>query len=235
MRFTSFSDKGGAQLNTDSVTRLIQDNVCAFITTDGGAFCGDIVAPIVEEAIIESLKKDMRVNSAVLRSCFENAHKKLSEKAIEDDGFKNAAVSCAVLIIDSDNAIWGHIGNCRIYRLKSGRIKSVTADHTNAYRKYKNKEIEYDKIAENDNGDLIVSINALGSADADISAVERHRNSGAFLLCSDGFWKNISTKNILTFAKSSLGAKEWLSSMLSHIEKNANPDTAGISAITIAF
>lgn len=233
MRFSAFSHQGGQKLNCDSISKITQDGVCAFILSDGGSFCGDIVSSLICNTANSELKQDLRVDSAVLGRCFKKIQDTILEKTNEDEGFKNASASCAILIANKDRAVWGHIGNCRIYRLKRNKIISVTDDHTNAFKKFANKEIEYEDIAKYDDGSVLIGINAQNAIDADISDVKRINENNSFLMCSDGFWKGIDINTIQDFKKKSNGTKAWLGAMLTHIEKNVKNDCDSISAVAI--
>lgn len=235
MRFSTFSHKGARIQNCDKVEKIIQDGVCAFIVTDGGSFCGDIAAELICAAATDELKKDLRVDSAVLGNCFRAIQKTVTEKAAEEDGFNNVYASCAILIFDKDKAIWGHIGNCRIYCLKKSKVTFITDDHTGAFKKFSQKDIEYNDIAKYDDGTLLISINAKNTIPADISEVRKTLEQYSFLLCTDGFWKNIDMEAIQDFKNESSGAKEWLASMLSIVEKRAKVDSDSISAIAITM
>ncbi len=235
MRFSTFSYKGGCEQNRDKVEKIIQDGVCAFIVTDGGSFCGDIAAELICTAATDELKKDLRVDSAVLGNCFSVIQKTVTEKASEESGFGNVYASCAILIFDKDKAIWGHIGNSRIYCLKKSKVTFVTDDHTGAFKKFSQKDIEYNDIPKYDDTTLLISISAKNTIPADISEVKKTGEQYSFLLCTDGFWKNIDLEAIQDFKKESDSAKTWLASMLTIVEKRAKADSDSISVVAITM
>ncbi len=235
MRFTTFSHKGSRAQSSDRVEKIIKDGVCAFVLADGGGFCGDIAAELICTTATEELKKDLRVDSAILNSCFDTIQKTLTQKAEVEEGFKNICASCAILLFDKDKAIWGHIGNSRIYCLKGSKVISVTDDHTEAFKKFSQNEIKYNDIAKLDNGTLLISINPQNTIGADISDVKRIGEQHSFLICSDGFWKNIDIDAMQDFKKESDGTKTWLGSMLSVVEKRAAADCDSISAVAISL
>ncbi len=235
MRSTIFSHKGGRTQNSDRAEKIIQDGVCAFVLADGGDFGGDIVAELICTTAAEELKKDLRVDSGIISNCFEVIRKTITRKAEQEEGFKNVCASCAILLFDKGKAIWGHIGNCRIYCLKSSKVVSVTDDHTEAFKKFSQNEIKYNDIAKHDNGTLLISINAKNTISADVSDIKKIGEQHSFLICSDGFWKNIDTEAIQDFKKESDNTKTWLASMLSVIEKKAKADCDSISAVAISM
>lgn len=235
MRFTTFTNKGTAKLNTDAVARFIEGNVCAFVVVDGGEFCGDIVSPIIMNAIKTELKSNIKVNSTVIRDCFRRAVDSIKAKALEDEGFKNIKASGAMLITDGKKAVWGHIGNCRIYRLFRGKIKEVSQDHTLAYRDFMEKKISFEDIAKQDSFPPLVSINAENDVDADMSKVKKLFFKYSFILCSDGFWKNILPAEIENSAKMHDSTKMSLCQMIDYIEGHNISECDSASAIVLTI
>lgn len=231
MRFTTFTNKGTRENNTDTVSRIMFGNVCAFVVVDGGEFCGDISAPIIADAIKAELKADMRVNGAVVRNCFRAANAAIKQKAEEDSGFKNVKASGAVLITDGNKAVWGHIGNCRIYRLLRGKIREITSDHTCAYKDYLENKISFEDIAENDNSELMVSISADNEVDADVSNIKKLFFNYSFILCTDGFWKNLTGSEIEESITQS--TKLSLCKMIDKIESHNITECDSVSAIVV--
>jgi len=231
MRFTTFTNKGTRENNTDVVLRIMDGNVCAFVVVDGGEFCGDIAAPIIADVIKAELKSDMRVNGAIVRNCFRAANAAIKQKSDEDFGFKNVKASGAILITDGNKAVWGHIGNCRIYRLLHGKIREITSDHTQAYRDYVENKIAFEDIAENENCELMVSINADNEVDADVSNVKKLFFNYSFILCTDGFWKNIANTEIEESISKS--TKVSLCAMIDKIESHGIIECDSVSAIVV--
>lgn len=233
MRFTIFSNKGGMEKSTDAVLRVLDDDACVFVVVDGGEFCGDIAAPIIMEAIQNEFKGGIKVNDAFIKKCVRAAIEKLKEKTAESDGFKKVKASCAMLVTDGKKAIWGHIGNCRIYRLKSGKIKELTNDHTTAWKSFENKEISFGDVSKKDKWPPLVSISYDNDIEPDVSKVKNLFYEYSFILCTDGFWKNISGDEIEKCAKSHGNTKVCLCKMIDYVESNCDSDCDSVSAIMV--
>ena len=233
MRFTMFTNKGGQEKNTDAVTRILDGDACAFVVVDGGEFCGDIAAPLILETIQNELKNGIKVSDALIKRCIRAASDKLKEKAEESDGFKKVKASCAMLITDGKKVIWGHIGNCRIYRMKNGKIKELTNDHTNAWKAFVNKELSFEEVSSNDKWPPLVSISYDNDLDADVSKVKSLFCEYSFLICTDGFWKNINGDEIEKCTKSHENTKVCLCKMIDFIEAKCNEDCDSVSAIML--
>lgn len=233
MRFTTFTNKGTKDNNTDSVARFIDGNVCAFVVVDGGEFCGDIAAPIIMDAIKAKLKGNIKVSGALIRDCIRAASDAIKKKTMEDSGFKNVKASCAMLITDEKKAVWGHIGNCRIYRLSNGKIKEVTDDHTSAYKEFLEKKISFDEIAKKDVWPPLVSINSDNDVDGDVSKIKNLFFKYSFILCTDGFWKNLTGNDIENSAKLYDNTKLCLCRMIDSIEGHGLIECDSVSAIII--
>ncbi len=132
-----------------------------------------------------------------------------------------SAASMAILITDGSVAVWGNIGDCRIYLLRDNWLYEITPDHSDAYSLYEAGEIRYPKIRKNKTRYNLTRV--LGrDADAapSISQPEKLRKGDSFLICTDGFWENIHERQIEKTLKRSKDAQNWLDRMMKIIEKN---------------
>ena len=233
MRFTTFTNKGSRENNTDAVLRIIDGDACAFIVVDGGEFCGDIASSVIIDAIQTELKSGIKVSDALIKKCIRTASERIKEKCVENDGFKKVRASCAMLITDGRKVIWGHIGNCRIYRLKGGKIKELTNDHTSAYKEFAEKKISFSEIAQKDEWPPLVSICYDNDLDADVSKAKSLFFEYSFILCSDGFWKNISGDELEQSTKMYENTKVCLCKMIDRIEAKCGDECDSVSAIMV--
>ena len=63
--------------------------------------------------------------------------------------------SVAVLVTDCKKAVWGHLGDCRLYVIKNKLITEITSDHTAAFIDYEENETDYNDIRTNPNKNRI--------------------------------------------------------------------------------
>lgn len=215
-------DVGGRDRNEDSVTEnLLRDGGC-FAVADGlgGHTGGDIASACVTEALREAFYKYKPRGSDGLRELFSAAQDKLLKKA-EAEGKKGMRTTMAALIIYGNTAVWGHIGDSRLYHFRDGSAAHVTADHSVAYMSYLSGEISYDGIKDSpDQNRLIRCMGTPEKFKPDIAEPISIEPGDAFLLCTDGFWENISKEEIESSLKKSATASRWLAKMVRTVKKN---------------
>ena len=95
---------------------------------------------------------------------------------------------------------------------------------------------QYDEIKDSpDQNCLLRSIGSKERFKPEISLINSIEKGDAFLLCSDGFWEYISTKEVLEARKKSATASRWLAKMLRVVQSNGASVSLrdNISAITV--
>ena len=100
------------------------------------------------------------------------------------------------VVLEDDTLSAGHVGDCRLYRVRGDRIDILTSDHTMATDLLKMHLIT-SKQAENHPGrhQLTRSVGGEPFLRADIIR-EQIRPEDTYLICSDGLWGQISGEDI---------------------------------------
>lgn len=213
MDFASVTKQGEKDYNTDCLITYKDETSGCFVIADGRE------TPVAAEMSANSVLGDFKASGMITKSSvsdfFENAGKVL------DDYEVPTRTSMAVLLTDGSVAVWGNIGDCRIYLLRDNWLYEITADHSDAYELYKSGEIRYPKIRRQNGRHNLTKVLGKGlDAVPDSSIPEMIRPGDSFLICTDGFWENIHERKIEKTLKRSKTAEEWLDKMTAIIEKN---------------
>lgn len=111
---------------------------------------------------------------------------------------KSMATTIEMLFIKDNLAFWGHIGDSRIYHLRSGRIKQLTKDHSLVQKLLDEGFITHKQAANHPNKNIIMK--ALGDnpfVEADISKVKLNKfEKNGFFVCSDGVSNLVSESEL---------------------------------------
>lgn len=109
-----------------------------------------------------------------------------------------ATVVVALLQQDADGSrAWiGHIGNCRAYLLRAGRLYRLTTDHSVAQALLDHHVITPDEAR--NHPDALVSARRLGQEDQVEIEIEQNpiAEGDTLLLCSSGLWRLVSDQEI---------------------------------------
>ncbi len=236
MEVAKYCDIGDRSSNEDFVLEVNSEEGGLFIVADGlgGHQNGDIASKCVAETMRDFFLKGFTLDEEYMLNMFNEAQCKLL--SLSERYKADMRTTVVALLVYDNKAIWGNIGDSRLYYIKKRKISSITPDHSVAYISYLNKEIDYDEIK--DSPDQNVLIRSMGKEDRykpEISSLIEIEEGDSFLLCSDGFWEYISRDEILKTNIKSDSSLRWLAKMIRIIKKNSfnlkNKDNC--SAITI--
>lgn len=237
MKNISVSLIGGQKKNEDKTGKSRINDKCCFVVADGdGDGSGDLAADAVVSSILECFGKRPEVSREALSSYFDDTHDVLRELAAAEKRYRDMVVSAAVLITDGKKAVWGHIGNCRLYRFENGAIEEITNDHTRAFVEFYSGKITFDEIRKSDGRrTLLRSFADFNSYRPEFSDTADVTQKTVFLLCSDGFWEHIGEEDIQWALNRSKDLRGWLDDMLVHIDSVSDKKCDNISAVAVSI
>ena len=112
---------------------ILEESHCSFFAVADGKGVPD-ASQIVLNTMMEDMKANAEVTTSTLPKCFEHAQAVLEE--FQKESMLPGGCAAAVLLTDGDVALWGHIGDARIYHLQDGLLYDITPDHSEAYTLY---------------------------------------------------------------------------------------------------
>ncbi|MBS6832330.1 MAG: protein phosphatase 2C domain-containing protein [Eubacteriales bacterium] len=184
-----------------------------FVVSDGRETPGG--AQLCVESIITDFEDSGAITKSSIPDFLKNAHQKLSSAELMPKA------SAAVLLTDGDAAVWGNIGDCRIYQLRDNLLYEITPDNSEAYALYEAGKIRYPKIRKNAlRHRLTKQLGGECGPDENFSQPQKLRPGDSMLICTDGFWGSIHERQIEKTLKKSTSAQNWLDNMLKIVEKN---------------
>jgi len=228
VRHFEYSNAGGYSVNEDSVGCREGLAGCCFALADGlgGQGHGDVASQAAVELL---LKGAVRTRQDVARA-FE-----VAQRGVEgaQQWFPGARSTGVLLALRDGAALWGHVGDSRLYRFTRGRLAHVTADHSVSYMKHRSGAMDHNAIAlDEDRSGLL---RALGGKQSkpDIGVAPLRPGDDAFLLCSDGFWEYLRDEEILIDLLKSATPREWAEHMLLRHIRRARPGNDNYSLIAV--
>jgi serine/threonine protein phosphatase PrpC len=97
----------------------------------GGEEASRIAATRVPELYAES--GPQRSPPLALRKSLQQVNREIHRKGERDPAFRGMGTTCSVLVLLPRGALIGHVGDSRIYRIRSGRIEQLSRDHSLAW------------------------------------------------------------------------------------------------------
>jgi protein phosphatase len=104
--------------------------------------------------------------------------------------------TATVIVLDENSMAIGHVGDCRLYRLRNGRITLLTKDHSQAAELLRLRFISReDALQHPGRHQLTRSVGS--SLFLRVDLIKEKTNHGdSCLLCSDGFWSELEPLDI---------------------------------------
>jgi len=110
--------------------------------------------------------------------------------------FDNMQTTLTVIALEQGSMTIGHVGDCRLYRVRNGKIKLLTHDHTTASDLLQLHLISEEQVQQHPGRhQLTRSVGGEPVLHVDIIR-EQILPTDSYLLCSDGLWSEISDEEI---------------------------------------
>lgn len=142
-----------------------------------------------------------------------------------------------VLWLDAplERALWTHVGDSRLYRVRDGRCEVLTQDDSVVQHMVRSGLLTQEQGRAHPNKNQLLA--ALG-IDGEITPhtlteAAELRGGDAFLLCSDGWWDHFEPADIAAALARAESPEQWLADMRRQIVHNAAPRQDNYSAIAL--
>lgn len=182
----SFTHPGHIRMNNEDAY-FANDSSGLWIVCDGmgghqeGNFASHLVTDIFEEF---ELKGSFEQKIEAITSQFYNIHRILQKKVHKLGSDAVIGTTLVLLLIEGENAASIHSGDSRCYVVREGKLSMVTQDHA---RKIPSENGERKALTR--------ALCAPGELSLEVKKFQI-QSRDVFLLCSDGFYDNLSHNTI---------------------------------------
>ena len=200
----------------------------------GGAEASRRAVDALEAALCD---EDAEFSPASLTAAVLAAHEEVQSAQDQAHGIARMHSTVVVLWIDLDraSALWSHVGDSRLYRVRQGVAIALTSDDSIVQRMVDAGLITTEQAESHPQKNQLIA--ALGIEDG----VEPHTvpaphgllEGDAFLLCSDGWWGALDEDGISAALAHAAGPDDWLATMQEVIEALAAPRQDNFSAVAV--
>lgn len=201
-KFLKFSSPGAEKKYNEDAVEIIEtgSGVLAVLCDGvGGDYGGDLAARIaLKSAVYFFTSSDSDDYLQRIKLTIEDSNNFILNHSSTSTSLKGMATTFEILFIKDSFIYWGHIGDSRIYQLKSNRLYQITKDHSLVQKLLDEGFISH-KQAENHPQKNVI-IKALGNSEApeaDISKIRINENeTNRFFISSDGVTNLINDKEL---------------------------------------
>lgn len=232
------SKQGEREYNEDFAGVASHEGGWCFVLADGlgGHGGGDEASRLVAGYILEDFESRGEVSEIYLKRCFEESQKLLMEEQKRQNRIAEMKTTLVVLLAGPDAALWGHIGDSRLYCFQNKKLKSRTFDHSVPQMLVAAGEIKESQIRGHADRNRLLRVMGIpwDSPRYQLDGLEAYGKNTVFLLCTDGFWEWVNEKIMQSTLKKAGSPQEWLDAMEKEIQKNgAGKHMDNYSAIAV--
>jgi len=200
----------------------------------GGAEASRRAVDALEAALCD---EDAEFSPAALTAAVLAAHDDVQAAQDASHGLSRMHSTVVVLWIDLDrqSALWSHVGDSRLYRVRQGVVTALTSDDSVVQRMVDAGLITAAQAESHPQKNQLIA--ALGIEEGvephTVAAAHGLLEGDAFLLCSDGWWGAVDQDGITGALARATGPDDWLATMQQRIEAVAAPRQDNFSAIAV--
>jgi serine/threonine protein phosphatase PrpC len=201
-KYIKFSNAGfEKKFNEDAAEVIETENGLLALLCDGvgGDYGGDMASKIaIKSATYFFTTNDSNDYLERIKYSLEESNNFVINHSENSELLKSMATTIEMLFLKDNLAFFGHIGDSRIYHIRSGKIKQITKDHSLVQKLLDEGYITHQQAANHPNKNIIMK--ALGDnpfVDPDISKIKLNEyEDNKFFICSDGITNLVSNSEL---------------------------------------
>ena len=224
--------------NEDNMYNAITQNGLVSVVCDGmgGHVGGATASKIAVSTIIENLNNvyydDPRI---AIGESIDRANRAIIQKTTEQPELAGMGSTCVLLLVRSGKVYIGHVGDSRIYLVRSKRIVQLTKDHSYVQMLVDCGEITKEQAEHHPRKNEIT--NALGIPNMSPATVADDaivpEAGDCFVLCSDGLSGMVSDDTIckIISRQSEMNAQERVDRLVALANENGGVDNITVQLV----
>lgn len=233
------SETGHRPRNEDSCGYWTSDKGCCWVVSDGagGHGGGDKASQMVVGTTLELFSSAPEVSDQEVVRLLEGAHHAVVAAKRANPKGDDMHATAAVLLIDAalQAAVWGHVGDTRIYLFRQHRMLHRTRDHSLVQNMIDAGYGTADMIRGHPQRSLLTSaIGNSGELAISVSGTPTAVELGdTFFICSDGWWEYVEEHEMEALLDSATSLEGWLASMADLVVQRAGEYSDNYTAIVV--
>jgi len=174
-----------------------------FLVVDGigGQAAGEKAAEIAVARLRARLERQTGTAEQRIREAITVANNEILAAARKNPDWQGMACVLTVVVLDNGSAVFGHVGDSRLYEIRAGAIRKLTRDHSPIGEREDNRELSEEEAMRHPRRNEV--FRDVGSEehtpdDPDFIDIQRipFEPDSALLLCSDGLSDQVTSKEI---------------------------------------
>jgi serine/threonine protein phosphatase PrpC len=239
LEISVLSNPGGRERNEDAYGFWTGDGGCFCVVSDGagGHGGGDVASKLAVRVILAAFQESPEVSGAAIDTAMTAAHHAIVAQQGTQGPLSGMRATATVLAIDTvhHTAVWGHVGDTRLYCFRGGRVVAQTKDHSVVQKMVDAGYLAQNAVRASLQRSRLFA--ALGHNEDFVATVERTpfpiADGDVFLLCSDGFWEYIDENAMIEALAQTQSPAEWLRAMEHDVVEHGGSEQDNFSALAV--
>jgi protein phosphatase len=209
-----------------------------FLVADGmgGHAGGDVASAIATRRIAEAdLDYDSTIDAgAELEAALIAANRRIAETVADHAELTGMGTTVSAMVHLGDRVVISHIGDSRIYLLRSGELSQISTDHTFVQRLVDAGRITAEEAMVHPRRSVLMRVLGDVEASPEIDQmVLDTRDGDRWMLCSDGLSGVASFDDILEIMSNGAGAKQVADRLVKASLDGGAPDNVTVVVVDI--
>ena len=243
MKFSLAQDSriGARQVNQDRLGhwRTPESLLLAVADGLGGHLRGEVAAQISVDLLGAAFRRDanprIKDPDAFLPRAMTAGHAAIlleGQRLGLPETPRTVIVAC---VVQDGYVYWNHIGDCRLYLVRNGRILHRTRDHTVVQQLVDQGRIRDEAATSHpERNRLLQCLGGYQAPRPEPAARERLERGDVLVLCSDGFWGPLTQRQML-HAIMSRPLAEAIPELVELAEARAGPQCDNVTVIALSW
>lgn len=235
------SESGGRSWNQDHVgyVRLADDRGAWVALADGlGSHrgSGQAAEVAVNAALHRSMQSGADLTSSTVESVMEAAHQAVVRAARSaDHEARGMRTTLVILGVHQRAAIWGHVGDSRLYHIRDHRVVERTLDDSVVEVLYRDGQISEEEMGSHpDRNQLLRTLSGEESFRARVrDSVVELQAGDRFFLCTDGAWERLPTRDIERLSRRCHSAGEFGEALMAEVFSDGSEGRDNVSLAVV--
>jgi PPM family protein phosphatase len=207
-------------------------SVLAAVADGMGGEAGGALAAQMTVDLFGEFKPDFPRAEAQLKTLFQKAAENIKLKVQDSPELNGMGTTLTALYLKNNHCFWAHVGDSRLYHLRSEQLLQVTEDHTYVNLLVKIGELTAEKARNHPMGNIL--IHCIGCQPLEMSSGSLEVKTGDYLLLSsDGLHHEVREDQILSILNQKTDLKTKCKNLLAAALKAGGRDNVTLVGLLI--
>jgi len=230
---------GARRINQDRIGHWRTPEALLAVVADGmgGHLHGEVAANLAADLFGTAFQREARPRLAnpaeFLAQAVVLAHTQILAEADKRGLAESPRTVIVACVVQDGQACWMHVGDCRLYLFRKGRVMARTRDHTRVQQLVDEGRIREEAIVSHpERNRLLQCLGGIQPPRPDVASKTALEKDDIVLLCSDGFWGPLTQRQMLN-ALLARELKEAVPELVTLAEARAGQECDNVSVLAI--